>query len=344
MQNETKKDIKSLLPQELEAEFKELGLPAYRAKQVFKWLASAVGSFDEMTNLPKELRARLDGSYYISVPTILRRQTSATDGTEKFLWGLADGNAVESVLMCYEYGNSVCVSSQVGCNMGCAFCASRGGKVRDLLPSEILDQVMWTEKVTGKKVSHIVMMGIGEPLDNFDNVMKFLSLVNCPEGMNIGMRHISLSTCGLVTGIDRLAERNIQLTLSISLHAPDSETRSSIMPVNRRWDIDELMEACKRYFDKTGRRISFEYALIRGVNDSAEQADRLAALMKKVHGHLNLIPLNEVDESPLKPGDAKKFAAMLTERGVNVTVRRRLGADIDAACGQLRKRKMKETQ
>ncbi len=226
MQNETKKDIKSLLPGELEAEFAALGLPKFRAKQVFKWLSSGVSSFEEMTDLSRDLRAKLDGLYDITSPVVLRRQTSASDGTEKFLWGLADGNAVESVLMCYDYGNSVCVSSQVGCNMGCAFCASRGGKVRDLRPSEILDQVLWTEKETGKKVSNIVMMGIGEPLDNFENVERFLRLVNCPEGLNIGMRHISLSTCGLVPGIDRLAELDLQLTLSVSLHAPDDETRS----------------------------------------------------------------------------------------------------------------------
>lgn len=343
MQDE-KKDIKSMLPQELADEMKAIGLPQFRAKQIFKWLVSGVRGFDEMSNLSKDLRAKLDEHYYISVPSVIRHQTSSTDGTEKFLWGLADGNAVESVLMCYEYGNSVCVSSQVGCNMGCAFCASRGTKVRDLRASEILDQVMWTEKVTGKKISHIVLMGIGEPLDNYDNVMRFISLANSPEGLNIGMRHISLSTCGLVTGIDRLAGEKLQLTLSVSLHAPDDETRSELMPVNRRWNIAELMDACTRYFKETGRRISFEYALIRGVNDSEVQARQLAGLMRKVHGHLNLIPLNEVDESPLKPGDAKKFAAILTELGVNVTVRRRLGTDIDAACGQLRKRKMKETQ
>ena len=344
MPNETKKDIKSLLPAELEAEFAELGLPKFRARQVFKWLSAGVSGFDEMTDLSKDLRAKLDGIYQITVPVVLRRQTSASDGTEKFLWGLSDGNAVESVLMCYDYGNSVCVSSQVGCNMGCAFCASRGGKVRDLRPSEILDQVLWTEKETGKKVSNIVMMGIGEPLDNFENVERFLRLVNCPEGLNIGMRHISLSTCGLVPGIDRLAELDLQLTLSVSLHAPDDETRSELMPVDRRWNVAELTDACRRYFEKTGRRISFEYALIRGVNDSDAQADMLAALMKKVRGHVNLIPLNEVEGSPLKPGDAKRFAAALSERGVNVTVRRRLGADIDAACGQLIKRTMKETR
>lgn len=333
------KDIRSLLPEELEIELAAIGEQKYRAAQVFKWLMSGVESFDEMTNIPQKLREKLSAEYKLTVPELLRRQVSSSDGTEKYLWGLDDGNAVESVLMCYEYGNTVCVSSQVGCAMGCAFCASaHGGKLRNLEPSEILNQILWAQKVSGKKVSHVVLMGIGEPLDNFDNVLRFLRLVNLPDGPNIGMRHISLSTCGLVTGIDKLAACNIQLTLSISLHAPDDETRSKLMPVNRKWDVEELMSACERYYDKTGRRISFEYALISGVNDSKRQAELLASHMRRVHGHVNIIPLNSIENSPFRPGDAREFAEMLISKGVNATVRRRLGADIDAACGQLRKK------
>ena len=261
-------DLKSMMPEELEVYFKELGQPRFRAMQVFRWLHQGVESFSEMTNLPHALRERLETECVLTVPRIERKQVSKLDGTIKYLWRLGDGNCVETVLMRYKHGNTVCVSSQVGCNMGCVFCASTlGGKVRDLTPAEILDQVIFTEKDSGETISNIVMMGIGEPLDNFDHVLRFLSLINHPDGMNIGMRHISLSTCGLVKKIDKLAQLGLQLTLSVSLHAPDDETRSRLMPVNRAVGVDLLMETCRRYFEKTGRRISYEYAVIDGVKN-----------------------------------------------------------------------------
>jgi len=328
-----------MLPEELGEYLVSIGEKKFRAGQIFKWLTEGVKSFDEMTNLSKELRERLKQECYITAPTVIRRQQSAIDGTIKYLWQLQDGNAVESVLMRYEYGNSVCVSSQVGCRMGCIFCASTGcGLVRNLTASEIWDQVRYTELDSGERVSRIVLMGIGEPLDNFDNVMQFLRLVNHKDGLNIGMRHISLSTCGLTEGIDKLATYDLQLTLSVSLHAPDDETRNQIMPVNRSGSVDQLMSACRDYYEKTGRRISFEYALIQGVNDSGEQAKLLAKKIRPIGGHVNVIPLNDVEGSPLKPGNARAFAAKLNELGVNATVRRRLGSDIDAACGQLRRK------
>lgn len=337
--HDEKKDIKSMLPGEIEAWMKENGEAGYRAGQVFKWLSRKAESFDEMTNLGAGLREKLSSAFYITVPRAARVQRSQLDGTSKYLWQLGDGNAVESVVMSYDYGNTVCISSQVGCRMGCIFCASTGaGFVRNLRASEMLDEVMFSEKDSGKKISNIVMMGIGEPLDNFDNVERFLSLINHPDGLNMSLRHVSLSTCGLAEGIERLARLNLQLTLSVSLHAPDDETRRQLMPAAARYDISSLMDACVDYFNITGRRISFEYALIKGKNDSPEQARRLAALMKRVHGHVNLIPLNDVEGSPLVPGDAAGFAQTLKRLGVNVTVRRRLGADIDAACGQLRRK------
>ena len=337
-------DLKSMTPEELAGLMKELGQPPFRAKQIFQWLHRGAASFDEMTNLSKELRARLAGMCRITAPTVERRQTSALDGTIKYLWKLADGNCIETVLMQYHHGNTVCVSCQVGCRMGCAFCASTlGGKVRDLTPSEILDQVIFTQLDSGLPISNIVMMGIGEPLDNWDNVMRFLTLVNHPDGVNIGMRHISLSTCGLVKQIDKLAELGLQLTLSVSLHAPDDETRSRLMPVNRSVGVELLMDTCRRYFETTGRRISYEYAMIDGVNDSDAQADRLAALLKGQPGHVNLIPLNDVEESPLRPSRrVREFQKRLEEHGVTATVRRRLGSDIDASCGQLRRKSLKE--
>ena len=340
-------DLKSMTPEELEAYFKELGQPKFRAIQVFRWLHRGAESFDEMTNLPKDLRERLKGSCVLTVPRVERKQVSKLDGTIKYLWRLGDGNCVETVLMRYKHGNTVCVSSQVGCNMGCVFCASTlGGKVRNLTPAEILDQVIFTEKDSGEAISNIVMMGIGEPLDNFDHVLRFLALVNHPDGVNIGMRHISLSTCGLVKQIDKLAQLGLQLTLSVSLHAPDDETRSRLMPVNRAVGVDVLMETCRRYFETTGRRISYEYAVIDGVNDGDEQADRLAELLKGQPGHVNLIPLNNVAESPLRPSRrVRQFQQRLEGHGVTATVRRKLGGDIDASCGQLRRRRiMEETE
>ena len=292
-------DIKSMNQAEMAGYFRELGEPAFRAKQVFQWLH-------------RKLR---------------------------------DGNCIETVLMRYHHGNTVCISSQVGCRMGCAFCASTlGGKVRDLTPSEMLDQVLFTQLDSGAPVSNIVLMGIGEPLDNFDTVMRFLELVNHPEGLNIGMRHISLSTCGLVEKIDKLADLRLQLTLSVSLHAPDDETRSRIMPVNKAVGVERLFKSCRQYFEKTGRRISYEYAMIDGVNDSDWQADLLAKHLKGMPGHVNLIPLNEVKESPLKPSRrVEAFQKRLEQYGITVTVRRKLGGDIDASCGQLRRKAMQES-
>lgn len=335
-------DLKSLTQEELTQALKEMGEPAFRGKQVFTWLYRGVTSFDEMSNLPKALREKLKEQCILTVPTVARKQVSKLDGTIKYLWELADGNCIETVLMQYHHGNTVCVSSQVGCRMGCAFCASTiAGKVRDLTPSEILDQVIFTQKDAGLPISNIVLMGIGEPMDNLDNVLRFLELVNHPDGLNIGMRHISLSTCGVIPGIERLAELNLQLTLSVSLHAPDSETRSKIMPVNRAYDVEKLFDACHRYFEKTGRRISFEYAMIDGVNDRPEDAKELLRRLKGLPAHFNLIPLNRVEESPLKPSTRAAVAAFqktLEEGGVTATVRRTLGGDIDASCGQLRRK------
>ena len=339
-------DIKSLTLEEITALLKEMGEPAFRGKQVFTWLHKGVRSFDEMTNLSKPLRAKLEQNCYITAPTVARKLVSQLDGTIKYLWELGDGNCIETVLMQYHHGNTVCISSQVGCRMGCKFCASTiAGKVRDLSASEILDQVLFTQIDSGLPISNIVLMGIGEPLDNYDNVRKFLTLVNHPDGLNIGMRHISLSTCGVVPGIRRLAEEDLQLTLSISLHAPDQETRLTIMPVTKAYDVDLLIQACREYFEKTGRRISFEYAMIDGVNDSDEKADLIAKKLKGMPAHINLIPLNEVEESPLKPSRrVPAFQKRLESHGLTATVRRKLGGDIDASCGQLRRKAMKEEQ
>ena len=337
-------DIKSMTLEELTAWFKEQGEPAFRAKQVFQWLYRGVTSFDEMSNLSKGLRQKLSENCFITAPKVARKQVSALDGTIKYLWQLGDGNCIETVLMRYKHGNTVCISCQVGCLMGCAFCAStKAGKVRDLTPAEMIDQVLFTQIDSGAPISNIVLMGIGEPLDNFDTVMKFLKLVNHPDGMNIGMRHISLSTCGLTDKIDKLAQLGLQLTLSVSLHAPDDETRSKIMPVNRAVGVEKLMDTCRRYFQTTGRRISYEYAMIDGVNDSDAQADLLVRLLKGQPGHVNLIPLNEVEESPLKPSRrVAAFQKRLESQGVTATVRRKLGGDIDASCGQLRRKAMRE--
>ena len=338
-------DIKSMTLEELTAWLKDQGEPAFRAKQVFRWLYRGVTSFEEMTDLSKALRQRLAETALLTPPQVARKQVSREDGTIKYLWRLPDGNCVESVLMRYQHGNTVCISCQVGCRMGCAFCASTiAGKVRDLTAAEMIDQVLFTQMDSGAPVSNIVLMGIGEPLDNFDTVLRFLTLVNHPEGLNIGMRHISLSTCGLVEQIDKLAQYGLQLTLSVSLHAPDDETRSRIMPVNKGVGVEKLLETCRRYFDKTGRRISYEYAMIDGVNDADWQADLLAKRLKGAPAHVNLIPLNEVEESPLKPSRrVAAFQKRLEGHGVTATVRRKLGGDIDASCGQLRRKAMDET-
>ncbi len=337
-------EIKSLLPEELKTELAELGQPAFRAGQIFSWLHKGVSSFDEMTNLPLFLRQTLAETYRLTVPEILRLQVSKLDGTRKYLWRLTDGNCIESVFMRYHHGNTVCLSSQVGCRMGCVFCASAPmGHIRNLTPGEMLDQVLFTIRDSGEAVSNLVLMGIGEPLDNFDNVMRFLELVNHPKGMNIGMRHISLSTCGLIERFDELAARDLQLTLSVSLHAPDDETRSRLMPANRGRGVDALFAACEKYFKATGRRISFEYAMIDGLNDHDWQADLIAEKIQGMPGHVNLIPLNDVAESPLKPSRrVATFQKRLESHGVTATVRRSLGGDIDASCGQLRRKALKE--
>ena len=335
-------NLKSLTLPELTALLKEQGEPVFRAKQVYTWLHKGVRCYAEMTNLPQSLRERLEQQYPICPPQVARKQVSKLDGTTKYLWELSDGNCVESVLMRYHHGNTVCISTEVGCLMGCAFCAStHGGLVRHLEPFEMLDQVLFTQIDSGLPVSNIVLMGIGEPLDNFDNVMRFLELVNSPEGMNISMRHISLSTCGLVPKIDLLAQKKLQLTLSVSLHAPNDAIRNTIMPVNKAYPIDELIAACRRYYEATSRRISFEYAMIQGVNDTEAAAKELLRRMKGLPAHFNLIPLNHVEESPLKPSTRQavaKFQKLLEEGGITATVRRTLGSDIDASCGQLRRK------
>ena len=335
-------NLKSLTLTELMTLLKEQGEPGFRAKQVYTWLHKGVRSYEEMTNLPQSLRNRLQEQYPICPPQVARKQVSKLDGTTKYLWELSDGNCVESVLMRYHHGNTVCISTEVGCLMGCAFCAStHGGLVRRLEPFEMLDQVLFTQIDSGLPVSNIVLMGIGEPLDNFDNVMRFLELVNSPEGMNISMRHISLSTCGLVPKIDQLAQKKLQLTLSVSLHAPNDAIRNTIMPVNKAYPIDELIAACRRYYEATSRRISFEYAMINGVNDKPEDAKELLRRMKGLPAHFNLIPLNHVEESPLKPSTRQavaRFQQLLEEGGITATVRRTLGSDIDASCGQLRRK------
>ena len=340
------KNLKSMTLQELGAVFKEMGQPTFRAKQVYTWLHKGVRSYEEMSNLPKALRDALGEQFPICPPQVVRKQESAKDGTIKYLWQLSDGNCVETVLMRYHYGNTVCISTEVGCRMGCAFCASTlGGLIRKLEPFEMLDQVLFTQVDSGLPISHIVLMGIGEPLDNYENVLRFLELVNSEDGMNISMRHISLSTCGLVPKIDALAEEKLQLTLSVSLHAPNDKIRNTIMPVNRAYPTEELIKACRRYYEATGRRISFEYAMIDGVNDSVENAQELLRRMKGLPAHFNLIPLNHVEESPLKPSTKEavaRFQKCLTDGGIPATVRRTLGGDIDASCGQLRRKYNKE--
>lgn len=349
-----KTDLLSLLPQELEEYILGLGEPKYRAKQLFSQMHKGVSPAD-MTNIGKATKQKLDESAFYYLPSVRRKLVSAIDGTVKYLFELSDGNCVESVVMKYKHGNTICVSSQVGCRMGCAFCASTiGGKVRDLTASEILGQVLKAQTDMGERISNIVMMGIGEPLDNYANVIRFLRLVGCEEGMNIGYRHISLSSCGLVDKIAMLAKENMPITLSISLHASDDVTRSSIMPINKKWNIASLLDACKSYYNTTGRRISFEYTLIAGKNDTPAAALELARLLNaKLRPknsadsfpiHVNLIPVNPVTETEFSASDkqaVEKFASVLEKNGIRATVRRRLGADINASCGQLRREEEK---
>ncbi len=327
---------------ELSSFLSDMGEPKFRAKQIFSWLQSGVEEFDEMTNIPKSLRERLRENCYIAVAKIERKYVSKLDGTVKYVFSLFDGEYIESVLMKYEHGYTICISTQVGCRMGCSFCASGLlGLTRSLTASEMLAQITAAQRDNGVRISNVVMMGMGEPLDNFENSAKFLRLVSDENGLNIGLRHISLSTSGHVAGIKRLAELNMPITLSISLHAPDDKTRSDIMPINRKWCISELLDACREYQKVTTRRISFEYALIEGVNDSEECAKRLASLMKGIMCHINLIPANPVKENSFKKPDRAailRFKSRLEDYGLTATVRRTLGADIDASCGQLRKK------
>ena len=335
------RDIKSKTLAELREELGTLGLPKYRADQVYSWLHRGVTDFSQMSNLSKALREDLSQRYDIAWAEIRQKQVSK-DGTVKYLFRLPDGEHVESVLMRYHHGTSICISTQVGCKMNCSFCATgKSGFSRNLSASEILSQVQAASLDEGERISHIVLMGMGEPLDNYDNVLRFLALVTSPEGLNVSMRHISLSTCGLVDRIYDLADKRLQLTLSVSLHAPNDEIRSRTMPVNRRWNMEQLLKACKYYCERTGRRISFEYAMISGVNDMDWCAKELASRLKGILAHVNLIPVNDVTGTGYKKSGLerqKRFVSLLEERGVTATVRRTLGSDIDASCGQLRRK------
>lgn len=336
-----KTDILSLTLTELTEALAEAGEPKFRGKQLYEWLhKKRAVSFSECTNLSKKLIEYLDERFFIPALEIKRKLVSAIDGTVKYLYAFPDGEKAETVMMSYKHGSSLCISTQVGCKMGCSFCAStKAGFVRNLAPSEMLLQIYESERDSGRKVESLVLMGIGEPLDNYDNVLKFLKILSSEEGKNLSLRHVSLSTCGLVPKIRELAELRLGLTLSVSLHAPTDETRSAIMPINKRYSTAELIDACKYYFEKTGRRISFEFALIAGVNDNRETADRLIRLLKPVSPcHVNLIPINEIKEGPYKKSlNVKEFQQRLVSGGLNATVRRTLGADISAACGQLRR-------
>ena len=339
-------NLKSMTLPELTAVLKELGQPQFRAKQVYTWLHKGVRAYDEMTNLPKSLRDTLAREYPICAPKVVRRQESARDGTIKYLWELSDGNCVETVLMRYHYGNTVCISTEVGCRMGCAFCASTiGGLVRRLEPYEMLDEVLFTQVDSGLPISHIVLMGIGEPLDNFDNVMRFLELVNSPEGMNISMRHISLSTCGLVPQMKRFAREGLPVTLSLSLHAPNDTIRRQLMPVANAFAMEDVLDACRYYIEQTGRRVIFEYALVDQLNSRPEHAAELAQRLRGMQCHVNVIPLNSVEEKALRGADEaaiERFMQELERRHISVTRRREMGDDIEGACGQLRRKALNE--
>ena len=339
-------DLKSMTLEEITAALRAMGEPSFRGKQVFTWLHRGITDFDEMMNIPKSLREKLRAEYYITVPTVARMQVSKLEGTIKYLWELQDGNCIETVLMSYHHGITVCISSQVGCRIGCRFCASTiGGKVRDLRPSEMLGQLTAAARDLGERIDGVVMMGIGEPLDNYENTVKFLHLVTSADGLNIGGRHISVSTSGIVPKIYELEKEDLAITLSISLHAANDTRRSALMPVNRKWSIDELLTAAKHYFDATGRRVSIEYTLIAGENDTPADAKELAALLRRYFArgdalHVNLIPVNPVRESGFSKGSresVERFRENLEQSGITATVRRTLGPDINASCGQLRR-------
>lgn len=335
-----KSDLLSMFPEELGELCVSLGQQKYRGKQIFEGLYKGIRDIGDFSQLPKGFRESLAENAFIPRATVKRKLVSAIDGTVKYLYELHDGETVESVFMRYHHGNTMCISTQVGCRMGCAFCAStKAGLVRSLYPSEMLLQIMECERDLGERVSNVVLMGMGEPLDNYDNVIKFLKLINHESGLNVGLRHISLSTCGLVDKIDRLADENLQITLSVSLHAPNDEIRRKTMPIANKWSIEQLIAACKRYTDKTGRRISFEYALIAGVNDSRDNANELGRLLSGMLCHVNLIPVNPIKERDFKKSEKnaiKTFSETVEAYKISVTVRRKLGADINASCGQLR--------
>ncbi|MDF2524303.1 MAG: rRNA ((2503)-C(2))-methyltransferase RlmN [Clostridiales bacterium] len=344
---EDKLNLLDLNIEDLQKLLGDMGQQKFRAKQIFQWLHKGVREIDEMTNLSKDLRQGLKERAYLGKLSVMHKLVSKIDGTAKYLFELGDGNIIESVLMEYKHGNTVCISSQVGCKMGCKFCASTGiGFMRNLSAGEILDQVLSIQTDSDKRVSNVVIMGIGEPLDNYDNVIKFLKLVNDPEGLNIGYRHITVSTCGLVESILRLSKENMPITLAISLHASNDEKREQIMPINRKYSIDKIIEACKIYTEVTKRRITFEYALIAGVNDSKQDAHELGIRLKGMLGHVNLIPVNPIEDSDFKKSSRQQieqFQSMLERYGVEATVRRELGTDINAACGQLRRSVLNES-
>ncbi|KMT21454.1 23S rRNA (adenine(2503)-C(2))-methyltransferase RlmN [Clostridium cylindrosporum] len=339
-------DLRNLTIDEIKSYLETIGEKPFRAKQIFKWVHRSIENIDEMTDLSKDLREKLKNDVYICNMNIVGMEESKVDGTRKYLMAMKDGNIIECVFMRYKHGNSICISTQAGCRMGCTFCASTiGGKNRDLTSGEMIGQILKVQKDTGESISNIVLMGTGEPFDNYENVMKFLKLVNSKEGLNIGMRHITISTCGLVPEIRRLADENNQVTLAISLHSPNDELRRNIMPIAKKYSLDELLDACRYYINKTNRRITFEYSLIDGVNDHLENARELSALLKGLLCHVNLIPINLVKERDYKKSQKERveaFKNMLESRGIEVTVRRELGSDIEAACGQLRRQYLKE--
>ncbi len=335
-------DIKSLYKEELELLLKDLGQPAFRAKQLFEWMHGKLAdSYEAMSNLPIKLRDRLKETYPLTCLEEVDSLHSASDGTVKYLFRLMDNRVIESVLMKYHHGNSVCISSQVGCRMGCTFCASTiGGKERDLLPSEMLDQIYRIQSLSGERVSNVVVMGTGEPLDNYDNLIRFIRLLTSPEGLNISARNITVSTCGIPDKIRALAEEGLPVTLALSLHAPNNEIRKKLMPVARQYELSDVLEAFRYYYDKTGRRLTFEYSLVDQVNDEEEHAKELSALVKGLNCHINLIPVNPIKERNYRKSESKKiqkFKNILEKNRINVTIRREMGSDIDAACGQLRK-------
>jgi 23S rRNA (adenine2503-C2)-methyltransferase len=344
----TGRDLKSMTIEEMTALMKELGFPAFRARQLYRWIhVSLVRDYSEMTNIPKAMAQKLSEEYPLTAVRMIDRQVSKLDGTQKFLFAMGDDSLVESVFMRYKFGNSVCISSQVGCRMGCRFCASTlDGLYRSLTPAEMLDQIYEISRITGERISHVVVMGTGEPLDNYDNLVRFLRLLTDENGLNISQRNVTVSTCGIVPRIYDLAREKLSITLALSLHAVTDEKRKKIMPIANRYTIREILDACSVYFEKTGRRVSFEYSLVAGVNDSEETADRLSRLLKPRKGHVNLIPVNPVTERGYRetaPEAVRRFKNQLEKNGINVTIRREMGRDIDGACGQLRRRYAGET-